>query len=535
MTVTAARHGDEKVCASATRPGPGRDGSIALWLICIASLFWAAGYPLRYGLFEASVGVMLAAWIGLVSRKPFFSMVLSAGLCAGVSHVSFLKHSNMGQKLYFDDLQMLWQGAEQFVGFVSIWAWLAGVMWLIVLVAAFRRSSGHFSPRWLVFCLLASTAVMVNFLKTDQYVWHYDDQFGGRGVTTFVGSAVYPKKLIIPPAQPDQTCCIHVPETDLALQSSADDSTKLPHVVSVLLESQMDLNDIPGMNVKNHWRTFQTGPMRVYTRGGGTWIQEYAFLHGTAPPVYGQHFGSIHRLGPGILKGRIAPALAQMGYATRSVVPYASRTYSTKRFHGSLGMSDVTDCQDLKVCGRSWEASDDAVFQAAGAQLASAKTPQFMFLLTMHQHGPHDPTHTSNGVSCAANISVQTCNQAADFHRREGMVQQRILNFVKALEHVPRRVVVIFWGDHIPPFAEVHLKQAQPGANGVAVAGWNTVAFLYDSGTRKFISPMQALGIGSPQMALNSEDLDLAILRLAGFRSVYLDHKMNKYKTLTRN
>ncbi|MGB3917349.1 MAG: sulfatase-like hydrolase/transferase, partial [Thiothrix litoralis] len=258
-----------------------------------------------------------------------------------------------------------------------------------------------------------------------------------------------------------------------------------------------------------------------YTAGGSTWVQEIAFLHGVAPPLYGNGWKSINLFAPGRLDGRIAQQLAHQGYKTKTIYPIAGRFYGGQRFHEQLGIQDFIDCKAMPECNkRRWnKLPDEIFFDEALKQLKLNDKPLFTFIATMRQHSPHDKDITPDARRCKPGLSTKQCSIMLDYNERLKLSVTAYENFLAQLKKLPERTIVVAFGDHIPGDVAAHFQES----DFYKQDRFRTYFNAWDSAkgyvTRKMLDGM---AFETVDIAM----LDALTLRYAGFESRYLTDKL---------
>ncbi|ANB16939.1 LTA synthase family protein [Dokdonella koreensis] len=172
-----------------------------------------------------------------------------------------------------------------------------------------------------------------------------------------------------------------------------------PDVVAILEESTFDprllrMCSLPVCRYPMFERDRQTragGLLNVHTFGGGTWTSEFAFLTGLADKL----FGNAGLYAPYNLAPRVAFTLPRAfeaaGYRTVAIYPVTGDFLNARNAYALYGFDAFHDGSDY---GLGWESTDAdllAVFRQIYAQerLDHPDRPLFVFMLTLHQHGPH--------------------------------------------------------------------------------------------------------------------------------------------------
>jgi phosphoglycerol transferase MdoB-like AlkP superfamily enzyme len=172
-----------------------------------------------------------------------------------------------------------------------------------------------------------------------------------------------------------------------------------PDVVAILEESTFDprilkLCTLPVCKRRMFEPDRQTrahGPMSVHTFGGGTWTSEFSFLTGLAHTL----FGNAGLYAPYNLAPRVAytlpKAFSEAGYRTIALYPMSGDFLNARNAYDYYGFDAFYDGTDYGLGWKSRDADLLAVFQRiyADEKRMHPDQPLFVFMLTLHQHGPH--------------------------------------------------------------------------------------------------------------------------------------------------
>lgn len=174
---------------------------------------------------------------------------------------------------------------------------------------------------------------------------------------------------------------------------------RYPDIVTVLQESTFDprileVCTLPICKRKMFLpdaRTKANGYLKVHTWGGGTWTAEFALLTGQ------NHlsFGNAGLYAPYNLAPRINYSLPQnlkaVGYRTVALYPTSGDFINARNAYKNYGFDAFYDGSEY---GLVWESSDNDLIQVFDRiyekeKKISGDKPLFIFMLTLHQHGPH--------------------------------------------------------------------------------------------------------------------------------------------------
>ncbi|HEX7129404.1 MAG TPA: sulfatase-like hydrolase/transferase [Rhodanobacteraceae bacterium] len=173
-----------------------------------------------------------------------------------------------------------------------------------------------------------------------------------------------------------------------------------PDIVAVLEEStfdprMLDVCTLPRVCDRRMFHpdanTIAHGWLEVHTWGGGTWTTEFAFLTGLSHDL----FGPAGIYAPFNLAPRIRYTLPHMlhanGYRTVAIYPTDGDFLNGRNAYADYGFDAFYGGEQV---GLGWESTDADLMRAFRKVFAIEKAkahgaPVFLFMLTLHQHGPH--------------------------------------------------------------------------------------------------------------------------------------------------
>lgn len=493
----------------------------------LLALLLLNGTPPKPPLLEFSLWFLMGITLAAVSNRLEWGYMAAAGIVVLVNAVSIAKMRAIGAPLWTPELRAILDEPAVLLPFISPWAWAAAIGFGSLLVWTWRRSQ---RVRWQRWTLLVAALALINVawqLTHKDEVWKPKRNWPAYASTALLMQS---RQLIVPPDTAHGVCCASARPEDLQLSTALPEPER-PHIVVVLLESTFDIGRLQNLGAPpSVWRGWEAAPLRVYTVGGATWVQEFALLHGVAPPDYGPDFRFINYLAGTQLQGRLAPSLASLGYQATSLMPYTRRFYNSEAFHRQLGMQQVIGCEDLPGCTPrlSYAESEDIVLQATADLLAGAPSPQFVFMLTMSNHSPHDLRLKAADDACSMHHLAPTCSVLADYRRREAALAQKLVHWQDELrQRASRPIRIFYFGDHIPE----SVQQTTRPQDFVDQDNLRTVAFHFDTvaGAAKPLLP--AAWHCQREPAFGVADLDALILHNAGYHSAYVQAKLERIRS----
>lgn len=173
-----------------------------------------------------------------------------------------------------------------------------------------------------------------------------------------------------------------------------------PDIVAVLEESTFDprmlsVCTLPRVCDRRMFQpdanTLAHGWLEVHTWGGGTWTTEFAFLTGLSHDLFGPAgIYAPFNLAPRI-RYTLPHALHASGYRTVAIYPTDGDFLNGRSAYADYGFDAFYGGEQL---GLGWESTDADLMRAFRKVFAIEKAkahgaPVFLFMLTLHQHGPH--------------------------------------------------------------------------------------------------------------------------------------------------
>ncbi|QTR46538.1 sulfatase-like hydrolase/transferase [Thiothrix litoralis] len=464
------------------------------------------------------IWALLFSGVLWLSRRPWSAAGITSVILGGLWIGAGIKYQFLGSQLLAPDLVIAALSAETLLEMGLLPTLLVSGYLLLLMVSFWLEAPTTMLGRKHFALGFASSATLFSVLNLP--VFYVDLQWTAQYKQTLpvLVQSIWRTQLE-EPTQPHETsyCCFKADQKAEAFTETPD---KKPNIIVILEESTFQPEQVLGFKPQGEF--FQDAyPLKVYTAGGSTWVQEIAFLHGVAPPLYGNGWKSINLFAPGRLDGRIAQQLAHQGYKTKTIYPIAGRFYGGQRFHEQLGIQDFIDCKAMPECNkRRWnKLPDEIFFDEALKQLKLNEQPLFTFIATMRQHSPHDKDMTPDVRRCKPSLSAKQCSIMLDYNERLKLSVTAYENFLAQLKKLPERTIVVAFGDHIPGDVAAYFKEA----DFYKQDRFRTYFNAWDSArgyvTRKVLDGM---AFETVDIAM----LDALTLRYAGFESRYLTDKL---------
>jgi len=243
-------------------------------------------------------------------------------------------------------------------------------------------------------------------------------------------------------------------------------SGQLPPVIVVQSESFFDVRRLHASiprGILNRWDALGAeaayrGHLKVPAWGANTMRTEFAFLSGLPNEALG-----VHRFNPYLNLCKtpvwtLAHQLRAMGYRTVCVHPYASSFFDRDRVFPNLGFDLFLDIDSFNGAAKFGPYIGDlAVADKIIEVLRDASVPQFIFAITMENHGKWERGRLSGSVAPAPDLPDAPLGSP-----ELGLYLQHLANsdamagrITDYLRQGPGDGVFCMFGDHVPSLPSV--------------------------------------------------------------------------------
>lgn len=239
-----------------------------------------------------------------------------------------------------------------------------------------------------------------------------------------------------------------------------------PTVVAVMNETFADLSMYEGMRAAGYEGpvafngledAMQRGLFEVSVVGGGTANTEFEFLTGSSAAFLGA--GKLaYQLYDFSDVDSLPRQFASLGYATTAMHPQNPANYNRKNVYRQMGFDTFISEEGFEGAeGYHSGVRDRGTYDKILELLQDDQAPQFIFDLTMQNHGGYEPgtvpaedvvRYYPEGIGDEALLG-QLDTYLACIQRSDEDLQY----FIDRLREIDRPVVLIFFGDHQPNFA----------------------------------------------------------------------------------
>lgn len=294
------------------------------------------------------------------------------------------------------------------------------------------------------------------------------------------------------------------------------------NIVYVMSESFSDPMKIKELEVENDPIPFTRSIMDNYSSGsilsqgygGGTANIEFEALTGLSlEPMMPGMTTPYTQLASKMSKfPTMLSILPNNFYHKTAIHPHHTQMYRRTEVYKNMGFDEFlyndTMSHTEKVENNPF-ISDRAAFQEVMDQMNKTDKSDFIHLVTMQNHGPYSGfySETDNEISGDTNVE-----EVAGYVQGLSYSDQAMEEWIAELEQYPEKVVVLFWGDHLPSSYEDNIIN-----QNTLVTKYQTPLFIYSNYNNE--NQKEDLGIISPIFFMN-EIFDATNSKITGYHSL---------------
>ncbi|OOF54673.1 hypothetical protein BKK56_08715 [Rodentibacter genomosp. 2] len=251
-----------------------------------------------------------------------------------------------------------------------------------------------------------------------------------------------------------------------ANQSHSNTETK-PDIVVALLESTLNPHrfaftkqNIPPLPMFEHQSdTAFMSPLRVHTFAGATWKSEFAFLAGVPSTDFGAlASGVFYSVVPHMQSG-LVKNLREQGYFCVALSPFTKGNYNAKSAYDHFGFDLMLQPQDLgypaPFSKNLWTISSEEmmeytrmILEKKHPALEKVTQPMFVYILTMHEHGPYNLEMENIYNLEMPNLGTKSISSLNDYTQRIVALNEAIEKMDNYLHAREKPFVFSYFGDH---------------------------------------------------------------------------------------
>ncbi|MBR3874638.1 MAG: LTA synthase family protein [Clostridia bacterium] len=254
--------------------------------------------------------------------------------------------------------------------------------------------------------------------------------------------------------------------------------------------------------------TCQSGRVTVPKVGGGTSETEFEVLTG----LRSQYAINPYAMGLPPMNS-VASILRGRGYVTSAIHWYSGVYYNRYNNLCSLGFTDfyTTDTTRADFTHKGMFICDEAHYASALAQLRRTEERDFVFLLTMQNHGGYgyDDFRQTYGADTPFTNAycAETEKILSNYCWLLGQSDRSLEQFLTELSAFPEETIVVFFGDHIAPFGEN--AYAELGVDLTAASAKQTPYFIWSNrGNVPAVRDLYAWQLGAEALRFAGLDTD---------------------------
>ena len=249
-----------------------------------------------------------------------------------------------------------------------------------------------------------------------------------------------------------------------------------PSIVCVMDESFADLSFLDGLGVGYEGPEFYAswpgaalrGDLAVSVQGGGTCNTEFEFLTGVSLAFVGG--GSYPYTLYDLSDAPSLPRqLASLGYKTTAIHPGKATNWNRASVYEELGFDEFIDVEDFAGARQvHGTIADGAAFDRTLEVLEEGEGPQFVFCLTIQNHGSYLQANVDEALRPGYSVEGLTSNQIFALNEYLACVSSTdrdLERFVGQLAELDEPVVLVFFGDHQPNITPRLVDALYPGAD----------------------------------------------------------------------
>ncbi|WP_175580124.1 LTA synthase family protein [Enterococcus florum] len=422
---------------------------------------------LVYGLFTSALGSIL------------FGSFLYLFLIIGIGTANFLKMKYRMEPIYPDDLKMITEfglikdlvNGPLFVLFILLITASLGILGFSFYRSLRKSRRQQFVRLGIFLSSLLALIYVSNFndpknLLRQAYnrsaLWIPYSQKMNYYNTGFMGGFLYNLR-VDPMEKPKDYSKERIEQiVDKYTKQAAalNGSDEKPNIIYVMNESFSDPARLNGIEISGgdplaDYRTVAedtySGQMLSQNYGGGTANIEFEALTGFSMELFNAQMTTPYTML--IPKMETIPSLVSLtkkqGYQTTAIHPYNTSMYKRKDVYDIFGFDHFLDEETMTHTSTIEDnpyISDEAAYREVLDRLKKQKHPQFIHLVTMQTHMPY------NGKYEELQFHAEGLNSSSldNYFQDIAYASQALRLFIEAVDQLPKRTIVVFWGDHLP-------------------------------------------------------------------------------------
>lgn len=236
-----------------------------------------------------------------------------------------------------------------------------------------------------------------------------------------------------------------------------------PNVIAIMNETFSDLSTYPGLADSNAAPAFfhevaddslVAGDVYVSAMGGGTCNSEFEFLTGAS---MGNMGGGVYPYVLYDLEGvdNLASYFRGLGYGTHAIHPAEASNWRRDRIYAQLGFDTFDDITTMEGADTFRDlVTDRATYERALQKIDTADEPQFVFDVTIQNHGGYDTGLVPPADAVHLESDEVENPEVDEFLAAIKRSDEDLRWLVNELNARDEPTIVVFFGDHQPGFAD---------------------------------------------------------------------------------
>ena len=252
-----------------------------------------------------------------------------------------------------------------------------------------------------------------------------------------------------------------------AEKSNKNKLDEQPNIIFVMSESFSNPQNLTGVTAdKNPLKDYYevadktySGKMLSQNYGGGTANIEFEALTSFSMELMNAQMTTPYTMLVPKMEEvpSIVSLLNEQEYQTTAIHPYNTSMYKRKDVYNTFGFDQFISESTMKHTDKIQNnpyISDEAAYEEV-MDLLKEDGPQFVHLVTMQTHMPYSDKYSEKDYSSQSEGN----KEAIDSYMQDiAYSSEALKTFIKELDQVERRTLVVFWGDHLPSIYSDEIK-----------------------------------------------------------------------------
>ncbi|MEK3724823.1 sulfatase-like hydrolase/transferase [Paenibacillus sp. FSL H8-0034] len=446
---------------------------------------------------NALLDLFVLLLIYVLAGNLLFSVALALLLLCSMSFVSYFKVKLIGEPFFPWDI-FLNKESMNILPLVTnksallrIGTMLGVVLMLIILSFKLPKMRLRIGGTRIVVGVLAAAALysfgvnaplasqLMGKMGANEIVWNQSENYGNNGMalafTMNVKNAIVPK-----PSGYDDPSMASLAQSLMQNQAgvqtasakiSADQAVQ-PNVIFIMNEAFWDPTLLPGVEfskdplptVHRLQQESTSGYLLSPQFGGGTSNVEYEVLTGQsmsflpAGSVPYQQYIS-----------RPIPSLAgyfeEQGYKSMAIHSYEGWFWNRENVYKQMGFESFMSKDQFQNPQYKGDfISDDEVANSIIQQVDNTKQPNFIYAVTMQNHGPYDDNrYGTNEIQAEGSLTPDAKNTLETYTQGVYDADASLQKLIDHFTETGQPTVIVFYGDHLPMMGYDYDVYAQTG------------------------------------------------------------------------